>query len=374
MLLVGREAHADLIDLGTLGGTTSQAWAIQSNGRVVVGVSDNGSAQQAFVYQVNAGFTGGTITALGFLVGGNAAEARAINASGLIVGYSRDSGAIDQAVTWTGTSPTLITNTLLGSGARALGVSTGGIVVGWANKEIPGIGVVQRAFVSVGGVMSALDLTGLNPQHDPNAGLNARALGISPDGRYVVGEYEIDNGGGGFDVHGFVYDRISPASSYEFSAGGVGSARASNNSRAVGNLFNGTDVVSSFSVHSSVSIGTLPTLSGGAGVANAINLAGFVVGSETIFGVGQRATLWNAASLGASVTDLNSFHATVNTLNEATGIADVSGVYTGWGTFSGQTHGFLLTPNASSAPEPGTLAFLTLGGTLILMRRRRILR
>ena len=149
MLLVGREAHADLIDLGTLGGTTSQAWAIQSNGRVVVGVSDNGSAQQAFVYQVNAGFTGGTITALGFLVGGNAAEARAINASGLIVGYSRDSGAIDQAVTWTGTSPTLITNTLLGSGARALGVSTGGIVVGWANKEIPGIGVVQRAFVSV---------------------------------------------------------------------------------------------------------------------------------------------------------------------------------------------------------------------------------
>ncbi|WP_394794569.1 PEP-CTERM sorting domain-containing protein [Armatimonas sp.] len=370
VLLAGSGAHADLIDLGTLGGATSQAWAIQSNGRVVVGVSDNGSGQQAFVYQVNAGFTGGTITALDFLTGGSAAEARAINASGLIVGYSSDSGAIDQAVSWTGTSPTLITNTLLGSGARALGVSTGGTVVGWANDEVPGVGVVQRAFVSVGGVMSALDLTGLNPQHDPNAGLNARALGISPDGRYVVGEYEIDNGAGGFDVHGFVYDRTSPLSSYELSAGGVGSARASNNGFAVGSIFNGGDLVAGFSTHATNSSNYLPTL-GSSGRGNAINASGVVVGGEDL-GAGIEAVLWDAAALGATVTNLNSLHSTGNILNEATGVADISGVYTGWGTFGGQTHGFLLTPNApSSAPEPATLAFLVLGGTLVIIRRRR---
>ena len=364
----GSAAHADLIDLGTLGGVTSQAWGIQSDGRVVVGVADNGSAQQAFAYTVNAGFTGGTMTALDFLTGGSAAEARAISPTGLIVGYSRDSSANDQAVTWTGTTPTLITNTVGGAGARAFGVSTSGDVIGLATDSSG----VQRAFVAVGGNMTALDLTGINSQHDPNAGHNARALGISPNGRYVVGEFEVDNGAGVAEVHGFVYDRTTPANSYECSASGIGSAFATNNTRVVGSITNNGEVLASFALHSggSSSADFLPSL-GGTGAGNAINSAGLVVGSQDVLGVGQVAVLWDAASTSATVTNLDTLYGTTGMLNSATGIADVAGVYSGWGTFGGATHGFLLTPSSGVIPEPTALVFLVLGGTLVIVRRRR---
>jgi probable HAF family extracellular repeat protein len=161
------------------------------------------------------------MTALDFLSGGTAAEARAINAAGLIVGYSRDSSAVDQAVTWSGSTPTQLSNALGGSGACAMGVSSAGVIVGWARQT----GGVQRAFVAISGTMSALNLSSINSQHDPSFGHNARALGISPDGRYVVGEYDVDTGAGSVEVRGFVFDRTTPAISYEFSNGGVGSAQ-----------------------------------------------------------------------------------------------------------------------------------------------------
>ena len=284
--------------LGTLGGTSSQAWGIRADGSIVVGSSLNGSGSlQGFSWG------GGTMTALGFLTGGTAAEARAISASGLIVGYSRDSSAIDQAVTWTGTAPSLIGNTLGGSGARALGVSTGGEVVGWA-RESSG---VQRAFVFSSGAMSALNLTAINGQHDPNAGHSARALGVSPDGRYVVGEFEVDNGLGGAELHGFVYDRTSPASSYEFSSGGVGSARASNNTHADGQILNPpTDTLAAFSLHSGASASFLPSLSGDE-VASAINTSGVIVGFQDL-GAGRRATAWSGPSVSATSLNLDALH------------------------------------------------------------------
>jgi hypothetical protein len=53
-------------------------------------------------------------------------------------------------------------------------------------------------------------------------------------------------------------------------------------------------------------------------------------------------------------------------LNEAMRIADVPGVYTGWGTFGSETHAFLLFTGAASVPGPGTLVFLGLGGIALL--------
>jgi probable HAF family extracellular repeat protein len=368
-----RVAHAGLLDLGTLGGATSQAFGIRPDGTVVVGSSLNASAQtQAFAWTANANFTGGSMTALNFLSGGTLAEARAINASGLVVGYSRDSSAIDQAVTWSGTNPTLLSNTLGGSGARAFGVSTAGDVVGWARQS----GGVQRAFVSVSGSMSALDLSNINAQHSVSVGHNARALGVSPNGRYVVGEYEVDNGAGGIETRGFVYDRTTPANSYEFSAGGVGSAIATNNTHAVGTVTNPPDPLAAFSSHSTGSSNFFPQLAGGAGAANAINAAGFAVGSETVAGLGQRALLWNSPSTGATVTDMNTLHSTGNVLNVATGIADTPDFYTGWGTFGGNQRAFLLALGAATVPEPGTIALLTIGGIgglggLVARRRSR---
>jgi probable HAF family extracellular repeat protein len=362
---MGGAAHAGLLDLGTLGGATSQANGINPAGNTVVGASLNASAQtQAFAWTANATLTGGAMTALSFLTGGTAAEARAINSAGLVVGYSRDSAAVDQAVTWSGTTPTQLNNTLGGSGARAMGVSTAGVIVGWARASSG----VQRAFVAVGGTMSALNLSAINPQHDPSIGHNARALGVSPDGRYVVGEYEVDNGAGVVETRGFVLDRAAPASSYEFSSGGVGSARASNNTNGVGTITNPPDPLSAFSRHSTGSSDFLPSLAGGTGVANAINALGGIVGSETIAGLGQRAILWSAPSVGASVVNLDLTHGTVNTLVEGTAIPDVANVYAGNGLFGGQQRAFLLV-----VPEPGaaSLALLCLPGILLGVRRRR---
>ena len=369
MLAIVGSAHAGLIDLGTLGGTTSQAWGVRSDGTVVVGSSLNATAQtQAFVYNVNAGFTGGTMTALNFLAGGTAAEARAVNSGGLIVGYSRDGGAIDQAVTWTGTNVSLITNNLGGAGARALGVSNAGLVVGWARQST---GSVQRAFVSTGSAIDsgdALNLSALNGQHDSNVH-NSRALGISANGRFVVGEYEVDNGAGGVDVRGFVIDRTTPGNSYEFVNGSVASAKAANGTTAVGSFFDAGQVqtVAAYTTHSTTSSDYLAQAAGGAGVAYGINASNAVVGSQDL-GIGFRAVLWDTPSIGATVTDMNTMHSTANVLTESTGIADVDGIYTGNGTFGGQLHAFLL-----AVPEPSSAALVLplLALAPLALRRKR---
>jgi probable HAF family extracellular repeat protein len=355
-LAVVNTARAQLIDLGTLGGTTSNAWGIRPDGTMVVGSSLNATSQtQAFSW------TGGTMTGLSFLSGGTAAEARAINSTSLIAGYSRDGAGTDQAVTWIGTAPTAITNTLGGVGARAFGVSTSGDVVGWARQT----GGTQRAFVSAGGLMTAIDLTVLGTAHDPSLGHNARALGISPNGRYIVGEYDVDNGLGGTEIHAFVYDRVVPINSYEFSSGGVGSARATNGTSVVGTITNPPDALAAFG---GVAGGTdfLPQLSGATGIANAINAGGQIGGSQTVLGLGQRAVIWDSPSIASTVTDLNTLHGTANVLTETTGLPNIANIYSGNGTFGAQTHGFLMV-----IPEPSTLALLGIVGGAILAKRRR---
>jgi len=74
--------------IGTLGGTWSRANAINENGTVVVGYSENASSQtEAFVHQ------NGSITGLGFLTGGNYSNATGVSADGsVIVGHATVSG------------------------------------------------------------------------------------------------------------------------------------------------------------------------------------------------------------------------------------------------------------------------------------------
>ncbi len=71
-----------VVDLGTLGGTSSEAWGVNDLGHAVGWAKDADGRTQAFLWQ------NGTMTGLGFLPGGTASVACAINNTGGITGYS----------------------------------------------------------------------------------------------------------------------------------------------------------------------------------------------------------------------------------------------------------------------------------------------
>ena len=73
---------AELLDLGTLGGTYSQAYGVNASGHVVgESYTDDDDFIRAFVWD------GETMDELPSL-GGNASAAHAINAGGIVIGYS----------------------------------------------------------------------------------------------------------------------------------------------------------------------------------------------------------------------------------------------------------------------------------------------
>jgi probable HAF family extracellular repeat protein len=114
------------------------------------------------------------------------------------------------------------------------------------------------------------------------------------------------------------------------------------------------------------------TFSGFVSHARAKNDSGQVVGWSTNSVGDQRAFLYSDGVM----VDLNGLLPPGSgwELLEATGINE-SGQIVGNGVINGQTHGFILTPQATqSVPEPGTLALLaTALGVLLAYSLRRCL-
>ncbi len=82
--------------LGSLGaGTWSIARAVSDDGSVIVGQSNNGTQDEAFVYQ------NGAMTGLGFLPGGSSSNATGVSADGsVVVGYGDVAGGFIHAFTY----------------------------------------------------------------------------------------------------------------------------------------------------------------------------------------------------------------------------------------------------------------------------------
>ena len=139
-------------DLGTLGGVTSQAWGINDAGVIVGDSLDASNFARAFRHTDATGMV--PMDSLGGWVD----SARAVNASGVAVGYaSAPGGSQWRAVRWSAAGTIAELGTLGGTVSAAYGINSAGEIVGWSLDAA----AQGRAFLVSGGVM--VDLNSLLP-------------------------------------------------------------------------------------------------------------------------------------------------------------------------------------------------------------------
>jgi probable HAF family extracellular repeat protein len=192
-----------MTDLGTLGGSLSEANHINASGQVVgysYTTGDLGS--HAFIYN------GSTMTDLGTL-GGRLSEARDINDSGQVVGDSQITGTITHAFLYSGSTMTDL-GTLGGRNSDAISINASGQIVGDSLTASN----IQHAFLYSGSTMTDLGTLG---------GRTSVAYDINNSGQ-IVGWSQIASG----ETHAFIYDGLTMTDLGTF--GGSSYAAAINNS------------------------------------------------------------------------------------------------------------------------------------------------
>jgi probable HAF family extracellular repeat protein len=350
-----------VFDLGTFGGTTSHATAINATGQIA-GFSflREDQAQNAFLI----GGGGSAPRNLGTL-GGNHSYAYAINASGRVAGAANIASGAFHAFLSTGNGgPITDLGTLGGTNSYAYGVDNIGRVVGYS--QTPGNGATH-AFISApnGGALRSLGTLA------PNT--NSFAFAINNSGQ-VTGNSGTSSG---FN-HAFISGVNGGALRDLGTLGGRFSfGLALNNYGQV----TGRSETASGQTHAFLSgvnggpLQDLGTLGGFSSFGQAVNDLGWVTGSSFLSdNSSQRAFLYTAAS---GMIDLNTLLPVSSgwILTEGRGINE-NGQIVGVGVIDGQTHGFLLTPQSLSnpvggighitvVPEPGAVLLL-LGGAGLL--------
>ena len=169
------------VDLGTLGGDRSEAYAINSTADVAGWAETAAGDRHAFLYS-------GTISDLGTL-GGSWSEAYDINDSNQIVGASETAGGETHAFLWQANMWTDL-GTLGGTWSAAYGVNAVGQVVGAAETA----GGEIHAFVWDTGVMTDLGTLG---------GIRSEARDINTLGEIVGWATQADG-----TRHAFLYDGV----------------------------------------------------------------------------------------------------------------------------------------------------------------------
>jgi probable HAF family extracellular repeat protein len=361
-----------LVDLGTLGGSTSFALDINNN-RQVSGNAQTPTGQPA--PRLNAFFwspPGGPMQNIGTLPGSNNfSRGYAINDFGVVVGESDNNSS--RAFRWDSTNGMTGLTRLAGDNDRGIAhdINNAGTIVGISNN-----GTVSRAtrwtngvaedLGTIAGTSSATGRAWAINRGGQIAGLSTNASGTSQATLWSGGTItNLSSLGDG--------TRFSQAFGINDSGVVVGS---SSTGQTVGQLI-GTTSTTPITRAFSWASGAITELSpfnlfapGNTGpttnyhsVANDINISGLIVGnSQRIAGSAAVATLWQN---GVAI-DLNTLIAPGSGWNllSAEGIND-AGDIVGFGTFQGSSRAFMLT-----IPTPGAVAVLAMGGVLAARRRR----
>jgi len=269
----GAEVRYRLVDLGTLGGSESKAYGVNSRGQVVGESKTSSNHNAGFVWQ------NGVMTKLSGPLG-DYSRALDINDTGTIVG-SFITGSIEtHAAMWTAPGTYTDLDVLPGHGTSvALAVNNQSVVVGWSGLE--GSSGSGRAFrydgaltdIGIGGMNSSAD--GINDSGDvamnfwlgqphpatgglPKATMSAIVFGgggfsmpSAVSGQAVVGTWDVNDSGhmvgraGGVSI-AYAYERRHPSGAQDSGIRQIttadSSAAALNNlDVSVGAFYDGSD-------------------------------------------------------------------------------------------------------------------------------------
>jgi probable HAF family extracellular repeat protein len=329
------------IDLGTLGGTSSNAGAVNGVGQVIGQSSTAVGYNHAFLWQ------NGSMTDLGTL-GGLRSGAADINDSGQIVGLSTPTGStVNHAFLWQNGGMSDL-GTLGGDFSFAQAINNHGQIVGEA-KTASG---AYHDFVWESGVM--YDLDALLPV---NSGWVTKidTIDINDNGQ-ITGTglfnglqraFLISDNDGTFANGGLTITNLGT-----LAAGSSGGYGINNLSQVVGwsNATAGNPHAFRYSAGVMTDLKTLignPTTGVNTSYAYAINDAGQIVGNSVYDSTGNyHAVLWQ----NGKINDLNKQlpRGSAWVLGYAYDI-NGTGRIVGGGSIGGQTHAFLMVPSGTTA-------------------------
>ncbi len=353
----GTVTAGSIVDLGTLGGASSIAYAINGSGQVVGGAGTSSGTQHAVLWSDS-----GRITDLGTLGGANSL-AVGIGGTGQVLGLSNTTGGSDPNFEIGGSAGFHYTN----GSMTALPIQGDGHVGSACCTNSSGQ-ILEGAYL--GGFENAYLVSpdGSAVRIPPPVGGSGFYGESLNDSGQVAGNAEVP---GGF-LRAMLY---SGGASHELGTlgGCMSTANSINNAVQVvgmseipGDCNTSTFVGGSHAFLYTVTGGMqdLGTLGGSTSQALGVNSMGEIVGESFISSGADHAFLY----ANGAMIDLNTLlPPNSGWVLEAANAINDSGQVVGYGISpSGQTHGFLLN---TATPEPSTIVLMLSGSVLVMIRR-----